>query len=151
MSWDFFSVPMHLYVYPYTRQTYTHCGPSVHKAPRLTAARPSPLCFPATSSRQQEYMMEAFTAPVTRSWPPGLRSRCEESDQVPQPFNGSFEKRLDNVTRPTPSNQRTASSTPTTARRNATVHNFFFFLLEKMVECREGEKSGLSILGWPLL
>lgn len=128
LSWDYFSVPMHLYVYPYTRQTCTHCGPSVRKAPRLTPTRPSPLCFPATSWRQQGSMMEAFTAPVSRRRPPGLWSRCEESDQVPQPFNGPFEKRLDDVTRPTtPATQRTASSPATTARRHGTVHDFLFF------------------------
>lgn len=123
---SFFSVPMHLFVYPYTRHTCTHCGPSVHKARRLAPARPSPLCFPATSSKQQGNMMEAFTAPVTRRRPPGLPPRCEESDKVPQPFNGPFQKRLDDVTRPTPSTQRTASSLPTTAQRHDIVRNFFF-------------------------
>lgn len=134
---------MHLYVY--TRQTCTHCDPSAHKAPRLTQARPSLLCFPATSLRQQGNMMEAFIAPVTRRRPPRLRS----SARNPIRSRNLLTARLRNALMmslawlPPPKGRHRCRQ----QLHGGTAPRTIFFPLEKTAECREGEKVGSLSLG----
>lgn len=148
--WAFFSVPMHLYVYPYTRQTCTHCGPAVLKRPHWRRLAP-PLCVsqpPRRSSREIWWRLLQH---------PSLAGGCQDYGRDPRnqiKSRNLLTARLRNAL-----TMSLARLPPPSGRHRRSLHlrggtapcTIFFFPLEKAVECREGEKSGLSILGWPLL